>query len=705
MKVMRPGVVSSALLKRFDYEAEILGRLTHPGIAHIYSVGSQEVAGVTVPYFVMEFIPNAKSLTEYAKAHELSTHDRMKLFREVCDAAAHGHHKGIIHRDLKPSNILVNTNGQPKVIDFGIARSTDADVAMTTLHTDAGKIIGTLQYMCPEQFNADANDIDVRADIYALGVVLWQLITDEFPYDIASKPVFEAARIVKESDPIWPVQYTHPRYRDIKLIALQCLEKDRDRRYSHASDLVDEIDRYLRGDALLASPPSLLDSLWRLARKHRIAAAAIAGVFAAMVLAIVGITSFYVQADRERVWAEKQRRKAQLQEAEAIGQRQDSDKVLQFLVKTFQLPASQPTGRDMTLRELLPMARSELDKQYGKSPTGRNALVKADILKALGTSLLGLGSPLEAKMCLAESLQLIEFASTGDTPDKALCMNELGVAQQACGEYFEAQDTLRSALSIKELKFGTSHIETALGRANLAITLSSLGSQEAAISLLEQSLKLFERNLGPSDPAIATTLEQLGKVRYRKGEYTEAESLLTAASTIRQRVVGRDHIVNSAFLGALGDVYRSTGRYEEAAAAYSQVQALQERFHGKSSPQIASTLSRRGELHRIQGEFTLAKPLLEEALAIQEGSGFASHPDTAVIMHRLALLDAAEGMATEAEGLFLRVIALRETRLGHSHPDTVSAVRDLARFYRETGNTESANAMEQRVGYTMVDGT
>ena len=704
VKVMRPGFAAPSLLKRFEYEAEVLGRLEHPGIARIYSVGVYQIGKAQVPYFVMEYIPNAKPLTEYANDLKLPTRQRLDLFRSVCDAVAHGHQKGVIHRDLKPSNILVDATGQPKVIDFGVARATDSDMALTTMQTDIGQLIGTLQYMSPEQFKADTNDIDVRSDVYALGVILYQLLADNMPYDLTKKAVHEVARIVQEDAPRPLSSFNRTLKGDVAVIAGKCLEKERDHRYSSAGEVGADIGRYLSGDAIAASPPTLLDSLGRLARKHRIAASAVAGVFAAMVLAILGITSFYVQAGRERDWAEKQRRKAQSKEAEAIEQRQDSEKVLTFLGKAFQLPAAEPGGHDLTVRELLPMIRMELDKEFGEWPTPDNVLVKASILAALGTSLLGLDSPFDAKACLTDSLSLLESVTTKDTAKKALCMNELGIALQATGDYLEAREILQSALSMKERTLGPSHIETILGRMNLAILLSALGANEEAARLLERSRYQFETNLGPSDPIVAATLESLGRVRYRQGHYTEAESLLTAASAIRRKAFGSDHAVHSSCLNALGDVCRSTGRYQEATALHLEARTLDEHYLGKSHPEAASTLSKLGELHRVQGELSLAKPLLEEALAIREQAGLANHPETAVILHRLALLDAAQGDPKAAEAMFLRAIELRNTRLGHSHRDSIATATDLALFYRESGNTDAADAIERRLVLTTING-
>lgn len=300
VKIIRPGVLSSAAAKRFAHEAHILGRLNHPGICRIYSVGLERLPGGEVPYFVMEYIEDALAITAYASRQNLTTRDRVTLFREACRAVAHGHQKGIIHRDLKPGNILADSSGQLKIIDFGVARSTDGEMPLTTMHTDVGQLVGTLAYMSPEHFDGSTDNIDVRTDVYALGVVLYELLTGSMPYDISKRPVYDVARVVREVDPK-SLSAANPKLRgDLNTIVAKCLEKDRGRRYSSAAELEADLGRYLRGEPISASPTRLLDSVARVARRHRLAAMATVGVVAALVLAILGISVFALRADVAR---------------------------------------------------------------------------------------------------------------------------------------------------------------------------------------------------------------------------------------------------------------------------------------------------------------------------------------------------------------------------------------------------------------------
>ncbi|MDA1038831.1 MAG: protein kinase [Planctomycetota bacterium] len=317
VKLIHPGMLSPAAARRFEHEAHILGRLSHPGIAKIFSVGMQDVAGCPLPYFVMEFIEQAQGITAYAADRSLDTRQRVELFREVCRAVAHGHHKGIIHRDLKPGNILVDTAGQPKIIDFGVARSTDGDLALTTMHTDAGHVVGTLQYMSPEQFAGNTDEIDLRSDVYSLGIVLYELLAGRLPYAIANRPIHEAARIIRETEPS-SITAAHRRFpKDLARIVSTCLEKDCSRRYSSAAELEADLGRFLSGEPIQAQPPGLFDTMAKLARRHRFAATTAAGVAISLVLALVGISLFAVRAEQQRLIAIEQRERADAASARA----------------------------------------------------------------------------------------------------------------------------------------------------------------------------------------------------------------------------------------------------------------------------------------------------------------------------------------------------------------------------------------------------
>jgi hypothetical protein len=250
VKVIRQGITSEKTLRRFEREAEFLGRLQHPGIAQIFIVGTYSSDYGDVPFYVMEHISDAKPITNYAHEKMLSLADRLRLFQQVCEAVSHGHDRGIVHRDLKPGNILIDGTGKPRVIDFGVARSTDSDLTLTSMKTDTGQLVGTVQYMSPEQFGSDPDDLDGRADVYSLGVVLYELLVGVAPYELGKKGIHEAARVVCEQPPTPLRNHDKSMPRAVCAITERCLEKDRRDRYHSAGDLAGDVGRFLAGEPL-----------------------------------------------------------------------------------------------------------------------------------------------------------------------------------------------------------------------------------------------------------------------------------------------------------------------------------------------------------------------------------------------------------------------------------------------------------------------
>ncbi len=276
LKVIRAAWASPEMLRRFEQESQTLGRLHHPGIAQIYEAGSADAGFGVQPFFAMELI-HGKPLVEYADEHKLNTRQRLELMIQVCEAVHHAHQRGIIHRDLKPGNILVDETGQPKILDFGLARATDSD-AQATRQTDIGQLLGTLAYMSPEQVLADPLALDIRSDVYALGVILYELLAGKMPYTL-SRQLHEAVRTIQQTDPA-PLSSVSKMYRgDIETIVAMALEKDKNRRYASAAALAGDIRRYLDDQPITAKPASASYQLHKFARRHKALVAGVGAVF------------------------------------------------------------------------------------------------------------------------------------------------------------------------------------------------------------------------------------------------------------------------------------------------------------------------------------------------------------------------------------------------------------------------------------------
>jgi WD40 repeat protein len=310
LKLIRQGAVNVAVLRRFDHEAEVLGRLHHPGIAQIYEAGATEVPGRgPTPFIAMELI-QGRSLTDHAKS--LPVREQVDLIARVCESVHHAHQRGVIHRDLKPHNILVDAQGQPKVVDFGVARGVDAGLTLQTAGTGAGQIVGTLQYMSPEQVRADPNEVDTRSDVYALGVMLYELLTARLPHDLTERTLPEAAKLICETDPVRVGAIDKGLRGDLDVITAKALEKDKSRRYASAAALAEDLRRYLEGRPITARDDSALYVMRKQLRRY-------SGVVAASAASFAGLALFAAYAWRQSGRFERAALSEEHAKTEALG--------------------------------------------------------------------------------------------------------------------------------------------------------------------------------------------------------------------------------------------------------------------------------------------------------------------------------------------------------------------------------------------------
>lgn len=698
VKVMRPGLALPSLLRRFEYEAEVLGRLQHPGIAHIYSVGVHRLGGAAVPYFVMEYIANARTLTKYADELALPTRRRLDLFRSVCDAVAHGHQKGVIHRDLKPSNILVDAAGQPKVIDFGVARATDSDVALTTIQTGVGQLIGTLQYMSPEQFGGDPNDIDIRSDVYALGVVLYELLAGKPPYDVKKKPIHEVMRIVKEEEPTPLSSFSRALRGDVAVIAGKCLAKEPVRRYASASALGDDVGRYLSGEPIQAKPQGFVDGVWRLARKHRAAAAATAGIFTALVGAVIGIAAFAIRAERARAEAEAARREADDQRAAATLATERAKKARDTAVAS--RAAAEGLVRFMTvnLREkLLPIGRLDLMEEVHRKleayqgererleESGQEQATSEDLTNRfafwanMGDQAMAAGDVAAARRHYEKAHAIIEGLATQDaqntvrSKDLAVCLGKLGRAALAAGDLGAARGHSEKAVAILE-RLVSQDPRNAECQRELAIMHNGFGNlaqasgdPAAARMHFEKFRDILEilvaqdprdagwqRDLAASHNNLGRLVSAMGDGAAARGHYEKAVSIMERLTAHDPRNAGWQRDL-SASLNSLGDFASEAGdraaarRHYEKACAIREKLAAQDPRNADWRRELSISHGKLGDLASATGDVAAARKWHEKAASIQE-SLVAQDPRNADWQRELSVSHGKLGDLARAAG-------------------------------------------------------
>ncbi len=709
LKVMRRDHQVDDLHRRlFHREAETLARLKHPNIAAIYESGHTDDGH---DYFAMELV-RGRTLDRWLAdrpspfdADELEL--RLGLFRTICDAVHYAHQRGVIHRDLKPANIVVTDGPQPvssgssdgglptvKILDFGLARITDADVAATQV-SEIGMIKGTLQYMSPEQARGDVAAIDVRTDVYALGVMLYEMLTGRRPYEVTRAALAEAVRVICEDRPL-PLRQSWSGIRrldgDLETIVGKALEKEADRRYGSAAALAEDVDRYLDSQPIQARPPSAAYQLRKMVQRNRLAAG-----FAATVALLV--VAFAVTATLQANAVARQRDRAEAEAAKARA-------VNQFMRETLSAANPWEQSSDVTVAEALDRATEKISSSFVGQPeveaevrhtvgNAFNALGRYDRSRPLleaaletRTRLLGREHPetVETLAALAQlawrdsrfeeaisrSQELLELRRRvfGDpSSEVGVTLDFLGRLLTDAGRYEEADRAIRDALAMSLALHGEQSVEVAACYQTQSI-LAQVWRQDYALAeeLTRKEIEIKRAVTGGDSLDTASSLNNLGIFVMLQGRLEEAVTILEQAVETVRRVSGDRHPELAKGLENLGNAYYRLGRYDRTLELLDEVLTMRREVLGDDSPEVARTLTNMGTVYRKAGDLEQAEASLREAVSRMVRAYGPDHSDVASTHRSLGFVLRDRGRLDQAEVELRSALAIAERSFPENSP-------------------------------------
>ncbi|MFW6078585.1 MAG: tetratricopeptide repeat protein [Gemmatimonadota bacterium] len=693
--------------RRFVEERRILASLNHPAIARLYDGGVTDVGS---PYFVMEYVEGVR-IDRYADRRGLGVEDRLRLFLQVCDAVQYAHRSLVVHRDLKPSNILVTEDGTVKLLDFGIAKVLEAgegadgtdrpDGAAAPVPAaaggdrgrrgavDAGTRTGlrpmTPAYASPEQVRGEP--VSTASDVYALGALLYALLTGRSPHRITGRSARDVERAVLEDTPAPPsVAVTESgedadrarlarRLRgDLDAIVLEALRKEPERRYGTVERLAADVRRHLAGLPVTARADSRLYRIRKFVRRHRVAV----GTAALFVLALAGFSAVTAaQASWIRVQAE-----------ELAVERDRAEEVSDFLVEIF--GASDPgqaRGDTITALALLERAAERIERELADQPRRR-----ADLLAVMGRVYRNLGRYDRAEPLVASALALRRETVGPGHPDVAESLNDLGVLAIYRGRPDEAERLIREALELHRAADDEPGEALATTLNNLGGVLHQRGELDAAEPFYREAVEIRRRLLGDEHPDLATNLENLGGLVEQRGDPAGADTLYRAALEIRRRALGDDHPDVARSLNSLGALEIRRGRPSDGVPYLREAVEIGRRVLGSEHPSLAQWLNNLAAAHERAGDLDVAEPLYRESLAMKRALLGEDHPSVATSLNNLGLILRARGDLDEAEPLLTRSLEVRRTVYGDRHPTVATALNNLGALAADRGRLAEAES-------------
>ncbi len=658
LKVIRSVAMDRHSVRRFEKEAQIMGRLSHPCIAKVYESGVVAGQHGLDRFIAMELVEGA-SIIEHVRSKALRTNRIIELFLDICSAMQYAHEQGVIHRDLKPGNILVDRSGHVKVLDFGIARYTAEHTDLTTMHTQAGQLIGTLAFMSPEQIKGQAHELDARSDVYALGVILFQLLVDKLPYNLDQLSYFQAAKLIEDSSPVRLSTINTKLRGDLDTILAQALEKDPARRYASVQALRNDLTRYLRNEPINARPASAWYHAKQFVRRHKgfSAGLGIAGV--AIVLGFVALSVGFSRAIESKNSA--------LQSA-AI-----SDAITAFLLKDLigQADIRSSTNRELTIAQALDLAAARIDGRFDDLP-----LVEAEIRMLIGRTYVSLAKFDQGEPHLDRSIALFSTHLGPNAPDTLLAKEELGILYMESGRYAQAEELLVALLASRKRTLGKEDPATLRTANDLALLYSKTGQLQKSKELHTQILDTRTRLLGESHFDTLLSMHNLGLTLLYLGEPEQAAAIYEQLIPLRAAQIGPEHPRTLLSMNNLAGAYRDMGRMDRALEIYNTIDAVQLRTLGALHPNTLRTQANIGSV-LIHRDSERAREYLTSAYQGRLQVLGPEHQETLHSRYLLAYLDYQNAHLEEARDALESVYRAQLAALGPDHRDSQTTLETL----------------------------
>lgn len=715
LKVMRAELGTGEVARRFEYEIDVLARLRHPGIAVIYEAGTYPHEGQNIPWFAMEYVAGARSLTEYATQERLDSLARLELFEQVCEAVHHGHQRGIIHRDLKPENILVDAKGTVKIIDFGVARATEADLPARTRLTTQGQLLGTMPYMSPEQIELDPRDLDVRTDVYSMGVVLYELLTDRMPYKVQDEALLDCLTAILTKRPE-PLSTSGQRFSpEFELVVSKALDKERGRRYASALDLRQDLENLRTGAPVSARPPSLGYQLRVFARRNKAFVGGTIAVAASLVIGLVVSLMLYAHAERSRqaeaeakIRAQGAQRAAEDARSEEARQRALADQQRERAVENERLLArevetvmavnefinqdvlamaspDQSPDRELTVRAALDQAAGRIEDRFPDAP-----LVEAEIRSTLADAYVALGLRETAEPHLERSLRLRREYLGIDHPKSIKTLGDLGALHWYLGRQEKAESLVAEATRASERLTGKGSWETLRQRQGLAFMRLRMGRAAEAEAMLAALVPAMEKLHGPDDPDVLMAMSSLAEARADLGRVDEAIETMRGLVVRLVRAKRPNHPFVLSTMQTLGWFLNRAERYAEAQEVLEEALERHGRVLGAEHPSILTTTETLAASLRGLGKGDAGTALLRRVLEVRLRVLPPGHPH--IFASYVALFRALWDAGSRAEAAEVTEQALHHQVEAHGpeHLQSLGLGRMLAQQYAALGRGEDA---------------